>query len=152
VKKMLFFPPSRLEKDISKEIFMTVVYTPQQVALQFEEALLTLHKLPPVRVPHCVTTMWLEMLRTPEEIQDQEPMPLRLRATPDQITRLDQVCDWIVWVEEENRWLVWQRARGIPWNIISKKLGCSRPTAFKRWKTIFEVLAKRLNTPVKTDI
>ena len=39
-----------------------------------------------------------------------EPMPLRLRATPDQITRMEQTLRWAIWVEVNERKLIWHRA------------------------------------------
>ncbi|NQY82967.1 MAG: hypothetical protein HRT36_08195 [Alphaproteobacteria bacterium] len=38
---------------------------------------------------------WPEIVRTKEEIRDGEPMPLRLRATPDAILRMEQTLKWI---------------------------------------------------------
>ena len=51
----------------------------KNVAGQFEEAISTLKKLPPVRAQGYCST-WPDIVRTPEEIEASEPMPLRLRA------------------------------------------------------------------------
>jgi hypothetical protein len=41
--------------------------------------------------------------RHPNEIMQMEPMPMRLCATPDAITWLEQTFDWMQWIEVETR-------------------------------------------------
>ncbi len=64
-------------------------WTKKDVADQFEEAISTLKKLPPVRVQGYFNT-WPEIVRAPKEIATGEPMSLCLRATPDAISRMEQ--------------------------------------------------------------
>ena len=61
------------------------------------------------------------------------------------ITRLEQTFDWVLWIEEAERKLVWSRAARVPWKQISGELGCDRTTAWRRWQLALTKIAARLN-------
>ena len=82
---------------------------------------------------------------SPNEIMQMEPMPMRLRATPDAITRLEQTFDWMQWIEVEERKLIWKRAAKVRWKTICWELGCDRSTAWRKWVIACEKIAARLN-------
>ena len=88
---------------------------------------------------------WPEIVRTPEEIAAGEPMPLRLRATPDAISRMEQALRWITWVDVEERRLIWHRAARRRWKTICWELGCDRSTAWRKWNVALAKIAARLN-------
>ena len=120
-------------------------WTEKDVAGQFEDAVSTLRKLPPVRVQGYFNA-WPEIIRTPEEIAACEPMPLRLRATPDAISRMDEALIWLSWVEALERKLIWGRAAKKPWRVICCEVGYSRAVAWKKWQAGLRKIVKRLNT------
>ena len=64
---------------------------------------------------------------------------------PAAITRLEQTFDWVLWIEEAERKLVWSRAARMPWKQISGELGCDRTTAWRRWQLALTKIAARLN-------
>ena len=96
-------------------------WTATDVANQFEEAIYTLKKLPPVRVQGYFK-VWPDIVHSPQELSMQEAQPLRLLASPDAITRLEQTFEWMSWIEAEERKLVWWRAARVKWRIICLKL------------------------------
>jgi hypothetical protein len=120
------------------------IWTAEDVAEHFEEAFRTLRKLPPVKVRGYFGT-WPDIARTSREIAFMEPEPMRIRPSTDAITRLEQTFDWMLWIEEDERRLVWARAARVPWKLISGELGCDRTTAWRRWQIALTKIAARLN-------
>ena len=116
----------------------------EAVADHFEEAVRTLRKLPPVRVTGYFNA-WPEILRSAKEIAAMEPQPMRVWPSAAAITRLEQTSDWVLWIEEAERKLVWSRAARVPWKQISGELGCDRTTAWRRWQLALTKIAARLN-------
>ena len=119
-------------------------WTADDVAEQFEEAIRTMRKLPPVKVQGFFNT-WPTICRSAREIAFMEPEPMRIRPSASAITRLEQTSDWVLWIEEEERKLVWARAARVPWKQISGELGCDRTTAWRRWQIALTKIAARLN-------
>lgn len=119
-------------------------WTAEAVAEHFEEAMRTLRKLPPVKLPGYFTT-WPQIVRTRQEIAAMEPVPMRGWPSAAAITRLEQTTDWILWVDEDERRLVWSRAARVPWKLICVELGCDRTTAWRRWQLALTKIASRLN-------
>ena len=116
----------------------------EAVADHFEEAVRTLRKLPPVRVTGYFNA-WPEILRSAKEIAAMAPEPMRVLPSTRAITRLEQTFDWVLWIEEAERKLVWSRAARVPWKQISGELGCDRTTAWRRWQLALTKIAARLN-------
>ena len=106
-------------------------WTADCVADHFEEAFRTLRKLPPVKAQGYFNT-WPDIVRTSREIAAMEPQPMRVWPSAAAITRLEQTFDWVLWIEEAERKLVWSRAARVPWKQISGELGCDRTTAWRR--------------------
>jgi hypothetical protein len=120
------------------------VWSADDVADRFEEAFRTLRKLPPVTVRGYFNT-WPAVLHSAREIAFMEAEPMRIRPSPAAIGRMEETLDWIVWIEEAERRLVWQRAARVPWKQISYELGCDRTTAWRRWQLALTTIAARLN-------
>jgi len=128
---------------------MTVnLWTANDVVERFREAVLTLKKLPPVKVQGYYS-VWPAIKLTPLEILQQDKKPLRLRALPDAISRLDEVLTWLPWLSVDERRLVWQRASGVRWKVICAELGCGRSKAWHKWGTALEKVATSLNLCVR---
>ena len=119
-------------------------WTADDVADHFEEAFRTLRKLPPVKARGYISA-WPTVLRSPKEIARMEPEPMRIWPSAAAITRLEQTFDWVLWIEEEERKLVWSRAARVPWKQISGEFGCDRTTAWRRWQLALTKIAARLN-------
>lgn len=90
------------------------IWTTDDVADQLEEAARTLRKLPPARMPGYFNT-WPDYFYEFSDLVGQEPQPMRLSPSPAAISRLEQTFDWMPWLEEAERKLVWARAARVPW-------------------------------------
>ena len=119
-------------------------WTAECVADHFEEAFRTLRKLPPVKVPGFFNA-WPDTVRTNREIAAMEPQPIRIWPSAAAISRLEQTSDWVLWIDEAERKLVWSRAARVPWKQISGEMGCDRTTAWRRWQLALTKIAARLN-------
>lgn len=120
------------------------VWTAEDVADHFEEAFRTLRKLPPVKVQGYFNA-WPQIVRTDREILAMEPEPMRVWPSTSAITRLEQTFDWVLWIGEDERRLIWWRASRRPWKEISGELGVDRTTAWRRWQVSLTKIADRLN-------
>ena len=119
-------------------------WTTDDVADHFEEAFRTLRKLPPVKAQGYFGA-WPQVLRTKREIAAMEPQPMRVVPSAQAISALERTFDWVLWIEEPERKLVWSRAARVPWKVISGEMGCDRTTAWRRWQLALTKIAARLN-------
>jgi predicted DNA-binding protein (UPF0251 family) len=106
----------------------------KQIVARFKEAVLTIRKLPPVRVQgYC--NAWPDIVYTRAEIRQMERKTKFLPATSEAISRMEKVLEWLLLIEEiDDKKLIWMRAEGIPWEEIAKTFGFSRVTASKKYK------------------
>ena len=119
-------------------------WTVEDVADHFEEAFRTLRKLPPVKVQGYFNA-WPQIVRTDREILAMEPEPMRVRPSTAAITRLEQTFDWVLWIDEDERRLIWWRAARRPWKEITYELGVDRSTTSRQHKLALTKIAARLN-------
>jgi hypothetical protein len=119
-------------------------WTKKDVEEHFEEAVYTLKKLPDFKVPGYFST-WPEIEYTTQERMKQMKFPAKLHATPEQVTRLEQTFDWMLWITVEERKLIWKRAMRVRWKTICWELGCDRTTAWRKWSIGLEKIASRLS-------
>ena len=119
-------------------------WTAESVADHFEEAFRTLRKLPPVKARGYFNA-WPQIVRSSREIAGMEAEPMRVWPSAEAITRLEQTFDWVLWIEENERKLVWARAARVPWKQISSDHACDRSTAWRRWQIALTKIAARLN-------
>jgi Domain of unknown function (DUF6362) len=71
--------------------------------------------------------------------------PSPAAPAPEAIDRMDQALGWLMWLEREERYLVWMRAEGLPWKRVTHRLGIARTTAWQRWTTALLKISVRLN-------
>lgn len=120
-------------------------WTVTDVADRFEEAAYTLKRLPPVKIQGYKTT-WPEIVRTVFEKMQEEMLPMRLGPpTADAISRMEETINWVFWLEEDERRLVWLRAERVPWKQIYRRLGCGRTKAWQLWSCALLTIATYLN-------
>jgi hypothetical protein len=120
------------------------IWTADNVADHFEEAFRTLRKLPPVKAQGYIGA-WPDIVRSPREIEAMTADPIRILPSTAAVTRLEQTFDWVLWIEEGERKLIWSRAARVPWKQISGELGVDRTTAWRRWQLALTKIASRLN-------
>ena len=123
----------------------TVIWTADQVADRFEEAACTARRLPPVKVqgyfncwPALACSKW-------EAYRSDERPRQHFEVSPEDIERMLEAMRWVLWLEVEQRHLVWMRAKRFGWREIGIRFACCTRTAQRHWQiAIFEV-AKQLN-------
>lgn len=119
-------------------------WTPTLVADRMEEAVATLRKLPPVKV-RGYFSVWPTIKFAELEVLQQEKLPIRLRAQPDAIDRLEETLSWMAWLEIEERKLLWKRGAKMRWKTICWEFGCDRSTAWRRWVIALTKISAQLN-------
>lgn len=123
-------------------------WTIETVADRFIEAARTAQRLPPVRVQGYFNC-WPTIVRMPWENLGEEP-PLRYYPPdPAAVDRMLETMQWVQWLEEEQRHIVWMRAQRYPWKEICCRFGCDRTTAWRRWQKALEIVAEHLQTARK---
>lgn len=120
-------------------------WTVTDVADRFEEAVFTLRRLPPVRVQGYFSA-WPPIVRTVAEQLAEDKLPTRLGPpSADAISRMEQTFEWICWVEEDERKLIWLRARKVRWKRICWQIGVGRTKAWQMWTVALLKIVTRLN-------
>lgn len=119
-------------------------WTLEQVAERFREAAETAHRLPPVRVQGYFNT-WPAIRRERWEAYFDGERVLHIPPSPDAIDRMEETMRWVLWLSEADRHLVWMRAEECEWNDIARRFGCSRATAWRRWRRALSVVVVRLS-------
>jgi len=117
----------------------------EDVAARFSEAAETGRRLPPVRVQGYFST-WPAFVREGwEGFTDRDyeyrPMP----PTPEAIDRMLEAMRWVQWLEEEQRHLIWMRAKQREWKDIGRRFGYCTRTAQRRWQRALQTVANHLN-------
>jgi len=119
-------------------------WTPTLVADRMEEAVATLRRLPPVKV-RGYFSVWPTIKFAELEVLQQEKLPIRLRAQPDAIDRLEETLTWMPWLEVEERKLLWKRGAKMRWKSICWEFGCDRSTAWRKWVIALTKVSAQLN-------
>jgi hypothetical protein len=116
----------------------------ETVARRLEEAVDVLARLPEERV-RGLYDLWPKLVGEP--CKHLRPAA----AAPEAIDRMDEALGWLLWLEPEERRLVWLRAEGVPWKRITHWLGIGRTTAWQRWTTAVLRIAVRLNAAAEQN-
>jgi len=116
----------------------------ETVASRLEEAIDVLARLPEARV-RGLYDLWPKLVGEP--CRHARPAA----AAPEAIDRMDEALGWLLWLEPEERRLVWLRAEGVPWKRITHWLGIGRTTAWQRWTTALLKIVVRLNTTAEQN-
>ena len=120
-------------------------WTLDDVAARFAEAAETGRRLPPVRVQGYFN-VWPMFARQEWEAMSADEYEYRpLPPTPEAIARMMEAMRWVQWLEEEQRHLIWMRAKHYEWKDICRRIGCERTTAWRRWQRALGVVVAHLN-------
>jgi DNA-directed RNA polymerase specialized sigma24 family protein len=118
-------------------------WTTQLIAERFVQSAVTLKRLPNDRSLG-YRHSWPAIVHTRFEIMQQAPSPIRLAATPAQVSAMEATFDWLRWLEPEQRRLIWMRAEGLPWRLIGRRLNAPKTTIQRRWHRALEVVLAHL--------
>jgi hypothetical protein len=116
----------------------------EAVAWRLEEAANTLARLPDERV-RGLYDLWPKLIGAP----GRHARPAA--AAPEAIDRMDEALGWLMWLEADQRQLVWLRAEGLPWKWITRRLGIGRTTAWQRWTIALLKITTRLNAAAEQN-
>lgn len=125
------------------------IWSAQDVADRFQEAASTARRLPSANVqgyfnawPTIVRTQW-------EAFAGEEPVRRCQPPSPQEVARMLEVMRWVVWLQVEQRHLVWMRAKRYGWRDICTRFGVGRTTAWQRWQEAVQQVAEKLNESLK---
>jgi hypothetical protein len=116
-------------------------------AERIREAISTMRKLPPVTVQGYFNT-WPYIKRTEVELLLMEAGPIRLKATPDAIARLEEVLKWMRWLTVEERKIVWMHGARMSWKSICWEFGLSPAGASGKWRRALTKIVDQLNSKI----
>ena len=120
-------------------------WTPDTIAARLAEASETSQRLPPASVRGYVNC-WPEIIRAPWEVlASEDRRPHRFPPSPAAIDRMLETIGWMSWLPEDQRRLLWMRARRCPWREVCACFGIDRTTGWRRWQAGLVVLSERLN-------
>jgi hypothetical protein len=120
--------------------------TPTEVEERLEEAVRTLRRLPDHR-PLGYFNTWPIVVRSAWEIACMEKRPMKVLATPESISRMEECFGWLFWLSADDARIVWMRAEKASFRVIAHRLGMSRMMAWRRWAAALVLISTRLSTP-----
>ena len=120
-------------------------WTIEDVAARFEDAANTGRRLPPVRVQGYFNC-WPAFVRKEWEAFSTDTRECRhFPPSPADIDRMLEVMRWVLWLEVEQRHLIWMRAKHYGWRDITIRFACDRTTAWRRWQRALQTVTNQLN-------
>ncbi len=120
-------------------------WTVDDVALRFSQAADVARRLPTVRVQGYFNC-WPEFKRDKHEnlgIDDRPPA--YFPPSPDSVEKMLETMRWVLWLEEDQRHLVWMRAKRYGWREITIRFACDRSTAWRHWQQALAKVTLHLN-------
>lgn len=120
-------------------------WTVDDVPARFEAAADTAQGLPPVRVQGYFN-VWPAIVRDQwEAFAADDPVYRPFPPSPEAIDQMLETMEWVLWLEEEQRHLIWMRAQHFGWRDIAIRFACDRSTAWRHWQKALEIVVAKLN-------
>ena len=132
--------------DVPKDVFTSQRksnWSADLVEKRFEEAFITLKRLPPV-MTQGYYNLWPDIRYSKIELLMQKAGPISLQALPEDISKLEETMQWIIWVDIPERKLIWKRAAGVPWKVICWETNRGRTSLWNQHKMALTQIAQRL--------
>ena len=127
------------------EMIMNEKWTPTLVTDRLEEAARTLKRLPPVKHKD-LASHWPPIIQEYWEAYGWDTPKIRMGPpTPEAISRMDEVMEWLLWLDPDDVRLVWLRAERINWKLIMQRFGLARSTISAHWKSAICQIVAILN-------
>lgn len=134
--------------------------TPREIEDRFEEAALTLKRLPnpPTSGARGYGRSWPDYVHEARHAYGYEEARMRVIPNAREIQRMEETLEWLALIGGEtgqdaadNRRIVWMRAEGHRWQTICRHVGCVRSTAWRRWTASLLTISKALKKRGKTS-
>ncbi|MDR0809725.1 MAG: DUF6362 family protein [Gemmobacter sp.] len=134
--------------------------TPSEIEDRFEEAALTLKRLPnpPGSGARGYGRSWPDYVHEARHAYGYEEARIRVIPNAREIQRMEETLEWLALIGGDseqaiidNRRIVWMRAEGYRWKQICRAVGCVRSTAWRRWTAALLTIANRLNKQGKNS-
>ena len=127
-------------------------WTPSLVEERLVEAADVLKRLPEERVQGYFS-VWPEVVRSVYDAFGwHDPVLKRPWQSPASIDRMDETFRWLHWLDPDEVRLVWLRAEGVRWKLISHRFGINRSTAWRHWTFALIKVAGFLNGARATEV
>ncbi len=117
------------------------------VAERLRESVDTARRLPPVQVIGYFN-LWPVIARDAWEARGEPDIYRRPPPGPKAIEQMEETMRWMLWLDVEQRHLLWMRAKEYDWKDICRRFGCERTTAWRRWQRAIGVIVSQLNQGV----
>ena len=126
--------------------------TPREIEDQFEDAALTLRRLPnpPGSGAKGHGQSWPEYIHDAKQAYGYEEARMRVVPSARDIQRMEDCIGWLMLINPEDARIVWLRADGMRWRQVCIRAGVVRSTAWGRWAASLLTIAKHLNAIEKT--
>jgi hypothetical protein len=119
-------------------------WTPALVEARLEQAAWVLKRMPAPRL-HGYSSTWPEIRRSFGDLVGQEPRPMKIRPSPQAISRMEETLTWTVGLDPIDGKIVWLRAHRTRWKQICWEVGLQRSAAHQHWLYALCVISLRLN-------
>ena len=87
---------------------------------EIQQAVHTLRLLPPADWPSSKTGYWPDVIQNFYDAYGYTAPTVRVIPTARQISRLDEVIEWMSWLPPEYARIIWARAEGFSWRQIAR--------------------------------
>ena len=119
-------------------------WTPADVEERLAEAAIVLRRLPEPR-RHGYFSTWPEIVHSFADKVGQEPKPMRVSPSPQDISRMEETLTWTDCLEPIDGKIVWMKAHGERWKNICWPVGLCRAAAHQHWHYGLSLIALTLN-------
>ena len=119
-------------------------YSAVELADRFEEMADVLKSFPPA-VRKEKVNFWPEFPSDPNQSYGYGEYTIsRPKPSGEQIDRCDQSLLWLLYLDKQQKELIWARASKFSWRKIAAMMGCNKDTAKLKWTVILMELIEKL--------
>lgn len=128
-----------------------MLLTPCAIEDRFEEAAITLRRLPNPKGSGAkgYGQAWPDYVQEARHAYGYHEVRIKIIPTAAEIQRMEECIDWLRWLSPEDAKIVWLRAEGERWRQVCIHAGVVRQTAWRRWAAALLTIAKHLNANAK---
>ena len=120
--------------------------TPREIEDRFEEAAITLRRLPDPTGSRsrAYGRSWPDYVHEAKHAYGYDEVRMRIIPTAAEIARMEECIEWLAWLAPDDAKIIWFRAEGYRWRQVCIKIGIVRQTAWRRWAAAVLTVCKHL--------